>query len=261
MTLGVALANGFVQGISRRASLYLGWDQPQLARRLVSLALVTATVGVLALGAAVLLGLSLFGAFSTEERLIFVVTIVCAVPVWFMAGSLSLARAAGWVVVGLAGGLLAGVAVYRLSGRASDRQRPRSPRCARRHGACGSARLRRSAHSGAPTRPLEACSGIGGVLRLRGRAHHLRVGAAGDGLARAALLRPRSARRDHRNRSGLHARAAAVYPLAGGCRADASPLLAVRQARTGAYAGPLTHRRLAGNCSPSTGGICRCIWR
>ena len=116
MTLGVALANGFVQGISRRASLYLGWDQPQLARRLVSLALVTATIGVLALGAAVLLGLTLFGAFSSEQRLIFVVTIVCAVPVWFLAGSLSLARAAGWVVVGLAGGLLAGVAVYRLSG-------------------------------------------------------------------------------------------------------------------------------------------------
>lgn len=116
MTLGVALANGFVQAISRRASLYLGWDQPQLAHRLVSLALAAATVVALAVGAAVLLGLTVFGAFSADQRLVFTVTIVCAVPVWFMAGSLSLARAAGWIVVGLGGGLLAGVALYRLSG-------------------------------------------------------------------------------------------------------------------------------------------------
>ncbi len=110
MTLGMVGANAVVHAVSRRTAIYLGSGYRSLAQRLMLRTMLSGAVSLTALGIVAYITLTAVGAFAADERLIFSAALVSFTAVWLVAASLSLARATGWVSVGLAAGLLAALA-------------------------------------------------------------------------------------------------------------------------------------------------------
>ena len=122
MTVSAALANGFVGAIARRVALYLGLGYGGLAARLLTLDIVVAASAITTFGAlafALATALELFGA---DERLVFLLGLVCFTLVALGLAKLSLARATGWVCTGLAAGLGAALVTRLVVGSGTSEQ-------------------------------------------------------------------------------------------------------------------------------------------
>ncbi len=116
MTLGMVGANAVVQGVSRRTAIYLGSGHRSLAQRLMQRSMLVGALSLTAFALLAYVTLTAVGAFAADERVIFSATLAGFTAVWLVAASLSLARATGWVSVGLAAGLLAGFAAELVLG-------------------------------------------------------------------------------------------------------------------------------------------------
>ena len=122
MTMSVALANGFVAAIARRVALYLGLGHRGLARRLLDAGLLTAAASIAILGALAYVAARTFGLFAADERLVFLAALVCFTGLGLGIATLSIARATGWLCVGLAAGLAAALATRSLAGTGTGSQ-------------------------------------------------------------------------------------------------------------------------------------------
>jgi glycosyltransferase involved in cell wall biosynthesis len=105
MTVSVALVNGFVSAIGRRVALYLGLDYRRLAGKLLTAGFIVAASTTTILGALAYALASALDVFAADERLVFLVSLVCCTGLGFLIAKLSLARATGWVCVGLGAGV------------------------------------------------------------------------------------------------------------------------------------------------------------
>jgi hypothetical protein len=105
VTASMLLTSGPVVAIGRRTSVYLGFEQVDLARRFITRASLATLLACVAIGLATY-GLATALAFmSAEERLIFTVALVAYALLWLLASGLSLAGASALVCGVLAGGL------------------------------------------------------------------------------------------------------------------------------------------------------------
>ena len=122
MTVSVALANGFVSAIARRVALYLGLGYRGLADRLLTAGVVVAASSITILGALAYALASALDVFAADERLVFLVSLVCFTGVGLVVAKLSLARATGWVCVGLGAGLGAALVTRHVAGSGTGGQ-------------------------------------------------------------------------------------------------------------------------------------------
>ena len=111
VTASLMLTNGLIQGISRRASIYIGTCRPRMASHylLVSTTAVTSvTGGLIVLGAAIL---GWFGLFASGDLAVFLLSFGGLTVVWMASAGLTLLQTQIWLSIALAVGLLSGAAV------------------------------------------------------------------------------------------------------------------------------------------------------
>ncbi|HEX8967046.1 MAG TPA: hypothetical protein VF937_04145 [Chloroflexota bacterium] len=113
MTTSVLVTAGFVQGMSRRASVCLAFGDMRSAIRFLRGALLVAAIGVSAFAVSVVTVAQAVGVFAPQEVLTFLLSFLGLSTIWLLAAGLSLLRASGWLGAGLAGGLALGVVVDR----------------------------------------------------------------------------------------------------------------------------------------------------
>ncbi len=122
MTMSVALANGFVSGIARRVALYLGLGYRGLAAKLFTAGALVAASSITIVGALAFLVLSVLDVFAADERLVFLVSLVCFTGVGLVVAKLSLAGATGWMCVGLGAGVVAALLTRQVAGSGTGGQ-------------------------------------------------------------------------------------------------------------------------------------------
>ncbi|MFN8464944.1 MAG: GT4 family glycosyltransferase PelF [Caldilineaceae bacterium] len=111
VTASLMLTNGLIQGISRRASIYIGTARPRMAAHylLVSTTTVTAvTSGFILLGTMVL---AQFGLFASGDLAIFLLAFGGLTVVWMASSGLMLMQKQIWLSIALAAGMLCAAAV------------------------------------------------------------------------------------------------------------------------------------------------------
>lgn len=122
MTMSVALANGFVSAIARRVALYLGLGYRGLAGKLFTAGVVLAASSITILGALAYTAASALDVFAADERLVFLVSLVCFTGVALVVAKLSLAGASGWMCVGLGVGVFAALLTRQVVGSGTGGQ-------------------------------------------------------------------------------------------------------------------------------------------
>ena len=115
MTGGMLVSNGFGQAMARRGSIFLSLKDSAAASRFLRLSATVAGTCVAVIAIMVLLIMTYVGAFNSEVRLTFGLAFVALAVIWFVAAGLSLLQATGWLLIGLAAGLMAGVITDRVT--------------------------------------------------------------------------------------------------------------------------------------------------
>jgi hypothetical protein len=115
LSLGVSaamlLTNGPILAIARRASIDLGFGHVASARRFLVRASLAAFLACLAVDLAAFAAAGALGAFTSEERSIFAVSLAAFAALWLLAAGLSVVGASGAVVGALVVGLGLGIGV------------------------------------------------------------------------------------------------------------------------------------------------------
>ncbi len=114
MTMSVLATSGFVQAMSRRASICLAFNDIPSVTRFLRRALALASTCVMSLGLVVVLIASRLDVLATQEVVTFGLAFVGLSTIWLLSAGLSLVRASAWLGVGLLAGLVLGVAVDTL---------------------------------------------------------------------------------------------------------------------------------------------------
>jgi hypothetical protein len=120
MTGGMLISNGFGQAMARRGSIYLSLEDSAAASRFFRLSATVAGTCVAAITIIVLLIMTYTGTFNSDVKLTFSLAFVALAAIWFVATGLSLLQATGWLLIGLAAGLMAGVLTDRVTALFSE---------------------------------------------------------------------------------------------------------------------------------------------
>jgi len=113
MTSSMLILNGFIQAISRRSSIYLGLNNPSAASRFLRVSVTAAGICNIMIAILAVLVATGLGVFTPNDRIIFGLAFVGFSAIWLMAAGLLLMQATGWLGIGLAAGLVAGVMTDR----------------------------------------------------------------------------------------------------------------------------------------------------
>ena len=105
VTASMLLTSGPIVAISRRTSVYLGFEQVDSARRFITGASLATLLACTAIGLGTFGVVSAFEVFTLEQRTIFAVALVAYALLWLLASGLSLAGASALVCGVLAGGM------------------------------------------------------------------------------------------------------------------------------------------------------------
>jgi hypothetical protein len=120
MTGGMLVSNGFGQAMARRGSIFLSLEDSAAASRFLRLSAIVAGTCVVVIVVMVLLITTYVGAFNSNVRLTFSLAFVGLATIWFVAAGLSLLQATGWLLIGLAAGLMAGAITDRVTALFSE---------------------------------------------------------------------------------------------------------------------------------------------
>ena len=113
MTCGMLISSGFAQAIVRRGSIYLSLDDSGAASRFLRLSAAVAGTCIAVVAIMVVLITNYLGVLDASSRLTFSLAFVGLAAIWLIAAELSLVQATGWLGIGLAAGLAAGVITDR----------------------------------------------------------------------------------------------------------------------------------------------------
>jgi hypothetical protein len=113
MTSSMVITGGFAHAISRRGSVYLALGDPGATSRFLRISTTVAGACVVAMAAVLFLVTTGLGLFALADRLIFGLAFVGVGAIWLIAAGLSLVQATGWLSLGLAVGLISGLATDR----------------------------------------------------------------------------------------------------------------------------------------------------
>jgi hypothetical protein len=120
MTASMLVCGGFVYAMSRRASICLAMGDRRAARTFLRRTMLVAAAWVAVVAALIVGVASAVGTPTLEERLTFGLAFLGMSAIWILASGLSLLRASGWLAIGLAVGILAGVTVDRAVAHSSE---------------------------------------------------------------------------------------------------------------------------------------------
>jgi hypothetical protein len=120
MTGGMLISNGFGQAMARRGSIYLSLEDSAAASRFFRLSATVSGTFAAAIAIMILLIMTYLGTPNSDVRLTFSLAFVGLAAIWFVATGLSLVQATGWLLIGLAAGLMAGVITDRITALFSE---------------------------------------------------------------------------------------------------------------------------------------------
>ena len=120
MTGGMLISNGFGQAMARRGSIYLSLEDSAAASRFLRLSATLAGTCVAAIAIIILLIMTYTGTFNADVKLTFGLAFVALAAIWFVAAGLSLLQATGWLLIGLAAGMIAGLLTDRVTALFSE---------------------------------------------------------------------------------------------------------------------------------------------
>lgn len=120
MTGSMLITNGFIQAITRRGSIYLSLGDIRAASHYLRVSMVAAGACVTIAALILMATTAWFNILSASERFTFGLALIGLAAIWLLGAGLSLVQATGWLGIGLAIGLAAGVITDRATALLSE---------------------------------------------------------------------------------------------------------------------------------------------